>query len=245
MKEERLLLLATIFFLIFLSYSYLDSFLINSFDNSEYGIAKRVIDGDTIEVGNYSIRLLGINSPEKGELGYDKAKQFLIDRVLNKEIKLVFGKNKFDLYHRKLAYVFLENKNINLESVENGYSGFYFPEGKDSYYKQFSNAWKNCLDKSINLCEKSEDYCIILDEWNIQSQKVILKNICNQNVNIEGWSVKDEGRKKYVFKEKILKQNEKIVLTNEDWNETYVWTRTGDSIFVRDEKGKLVIWNNY
>ena len=37
----------------------------------------RIIDGDTIEVGNNTVRLLGINSPEKGEIGYNEAKAFL------------------------------------------------------------------------------------------------------------------------------------------------------------------------
>ena len=27
--------------------------------------------------------------------------------------------------------------------------------------------------------------------------------------------------------------------------EDYVWTDSGDTIFLRDEKGKLVFWENY
>ncbi|PJC45679.1 hypothetical protein CO037_00340, partial [Candidatus Pacearchaeota archaeon CG_4_9_14_0_2_um_filter_30_8] len=121
----------------------------------------------------------------------------------------------------------------------------YFLEGKNKYYPSFSQAWKSCLDKNINLCENSKDNCIILEEWDTKNQVVVLKNICKEEINLDGWSVKDEGRKKYTFKEKILSSEEKLTLLPEDWNETYIWTKTGDSIFVRDKEGKLVIWDSY
>ena len=37
----------------------------------------RVIDGDTIETENSTIRLLGINTPERGKEYYGEAKDFL------------------------------------------------------------------------------------------------------------------------------------------------------------------------
>jgi len=72
-----------------------------------------------------------------------------------------------------------------------------------------------------------------------------LKNECNKNLNLEGWSVKDEGRKKYSFLKKILLPGEELTLTAKDWKKDYVWTNSGDSIFIRDSEGKLVFWNSY
>ena len=55
---------------------------------------KRAIDGDTLEVGtkirgtNY-IRIAGIDTPERGEIGYTSAKDKLNKQELNDSIKFV------------------------------------------------------------------------------------------------------------------------------------------------------------
>jgi hypothetical protein len=246
MKQEKILLILMVVLILTINYSWIDSFLIKTFEEDyERGVVERVIDGDTIVVNGSSTRLLGINSPEKGEVGYLKAKKFLEDYILEKEIKIYFGKDKTDRYGRKLGYIFLNSKNINLESVRKGYSNFYFPSGKDKYYNQFVKAWEECLNKEIGLCEKSLEKCIVLEKWDVEEQIVVLKNICNYEVDLTGWSIKDEGRKKYVFENEILGGLELIELGTKDWNEDYVWTKSGDSIFIRDFENKLVIFDNY
>ena len=245
MKSEKIIILICILFIFILGYSYVDSFLINTFENSEKGIVERVIDGDTIVVNGTSIRLLGINSPEKGEKYSLESKEFLEEKVLGKEITIHFGKQKYDRYKRKLGYVFLGSKNINLESVKEGYSNIYFPSGKDNYYKIFSDAWNKCLTENINLCEKSIEKCIVLKEWDIKNQITILKNTCSEKIDLTGWSIKDEGRKKYYFPETILYGYNEIKITEKDFEKDYVWTSSGDSIFIRDLKGKLVLTESY
>lgn len=246
MKQEKILLILLAALILTINYSWIDSFLVKAFEEDyEVGFVERVIDGDTVVVNGTSVRLLGINSPEKGEIGYLEAKEFLEEKILEKEVKIYFGKDKTDRYRRKLGYIFLGSLNINLESVREGYSNFYFPSGKDQYYNQFVKAWEDCLNKEISLCEKSLEKCVILDEWDIEEQIVILKNICNYEIDLTGWSVKDEGRKKYVFENEILEGFEIIELRVKDWNENYVWTSSGDSIFVRDSENKLVIFDTY
>ncbi len=245
MKQEKILLILLIVLIFTLNYNLIDSFLIKTFEDYEIGIVERVVDGDTVIINGTSTRLLGINSPEKGEIGYLEAKKFLEKNILNESVKIYFGKDKTDRYGRKLGYIFLNSKNINLESVRRGYSNYYFPSGKDEYYYKFVEAWSECLDENVRLCEKSLDGCVVLEDWNIKNQIVVLKNICNQNINLAGWSVKDEGRKKYVFNYFILEKFEEIELRTEDWEENYVWTSSGDSIFVRDSKNKLVIFDSY
>ncbi len=245
MKNEKVLLILLMILVFTINYKFIDSFLIKTFQDYEVGIVERIIDGDTVIVNGTSVRLLGINSPERGEIGYIEAKDFLEKEILNKKIKIYFGKDKFDRYRRKLGYIFLDSENINLKSVREGYSNFYFPSGKDKYYNQFVNAWGECLEEGLNLCEKSLEHCIILKEWNINEQIVILENICNREIDLVGWSVKDEGRKKYVFEEETLKKFEEVVLGVEKWGKDYVWTKSGDSIFVRDSENKLVIFDSY
>jgi micrococcal nuclease len=246
MKQEKILLILIVILILTINYSWIDSFLVKAFEEDyEIGIVDRIVDGDTIIVNESSVRLLGINSPEKGEIGYNEAKNFLEEEILEKEVKIYFGSDKTDRYGRKLCYVFLGTNNINLQSVREGYSNFYFPSGKDKYYNQFVKAWEDCLNKEIGLCKKSLEKCIILDEWDIKKQVVVLKNICNYEIDLTNWSIKDEGRKKYVFKNEILKGSEIIELGLDDWDENYVWTSSGDSIFVRDSENKLVIFDTY
>ncbi len=231
--------------LFIINYSFLNSALIQIFEDSETGLVERVIDGDTIKINGESIRLLGINSPEKSEYFYFESKQFLENQILNKEVQIHFGKTKYDKYYRKLGYVFYEGRNINLESVKQGYSNYYFPSGKDKYYLEFVGAWNSCLNKGKNLCKKSKEECIVLNKWDVGEQIVILKNICSNDVNLTGWSIKDEGRKKYIFENKILGKGEEIILTPKDWKEEYVWTKSGDSLILRDTNYEIILFESY
>ncbi len=245
MRREYLIFVILFLMVVTVDYPIIDSFLSASFQNPNEGFVSRVIDGDTAIINGKSVRFLGINSPEVGEKGHDIAMNFLKNKIEGKNVTLVFGSERTDLYGRELAYIFLGNENINLESVESGYSNTYFPVGKDSFYDPFASAWRDCLEKNINLCEKSNNTCLEVEKWDTKGQLVVLKNICYFNLNVTGWSVKDEGRKNYIFSEKILLPGEEVFLVPSDWNEPYIWTDTGDSIFVRDSYGKLVYWNTY
>lgn len=245
MKEKTLLILFLISLFFFFSYNYLDARVTGLFTNTKTAVVSRVIDGDTLVLddGNH-VRLLGINAPEKGEVGYSEAREFLIKKVLNKTVTLVYGSEKYDLYHRELAYIFLGNKNINLESVENGYSGYYFPKGKTKYYSEFSSAWQNCMNENIGICFRRNETCLKF-YWEPKEDLFKIINICNKNFELSGYSVKDEGRKKYIFSEGILKPNQSVSLVSKDFNKTYVWTDSGDSVFVRDKNNDLIYFNTY
>ncbi len=236
----------------------LDTFLKKAFDSSQEGIVKRAVDGDTIELQTgEKVRLLGINTPEKGEEYSLEAKEFLEKELLNKSVVLRFGKEKADLYNRTLAYVFVEKENINQKIISKGFANAYFPSGKDAYSESFLREWENCVNNNINYCEKSKNICaqcIALKELSCTEQKIILRNICGIKCDLTSWQIKDEGRKKFVFPEFVLEPNNEIEVvvgknhSDKDFiweKETYVWTETGDTAFLRDEKNKIVFWKNY
>lgn len=82
---------------------------------------KYVYDGDTFMIANNKIvRLFSIDTPEKGEKCYQEAKDRLIELVLKKGIVLEQGSVLKDKYDRMLAWVFLNNQNINLLLVKEG-----------------------------------------------------------------------------------------------------------------------------
>ena len=264
MEKNRLkiLLVILILFLFIINYSFLDTLLLKYFSEnfeSETGIVERVIDGDTVVVNDTSVRLLGINSPERGEKFSGEATNFLRAKTLNETVILKFGKEKRDIYDRKLAYIFLNNENINKEIVKKGFANPYFPSGKDKYHKSFFETWEKCIKENKNLCKKSKDVCsdcIVLKKLDYKTQEVKFQNKCNLKCNLTNWEIKDEGRKKFVFPKFILNPNGEILVRvgNKEeksnsilyWkNEKYVWTRTGDTLFLRDSENELVLWKNY
>ena len=90
----------------------------------------RVYDGDTVKlIDGRKIRLIGINTPERGRDGkqdepfYLAAKKQLqeILRKNNNQIKIAFGKDKYDRYKRLLAHIFTkDDKNITATLIKNG-----------------------------------------------------------------------------------------------------------------------------
>ena len=75
--QEILLLIVTLIILILFNYSFLDESLENFLIDYEEGVVDRVIDGDTIVINDTTIRMLGINTPERGERYYEEATEFL------------------------------------------------------------------------------------------------------------------------------------------------------------------------
>jgi len=237
----------------------LNSKVIEFFDESEFLDVERIIDGDTIVVNNEDndthIRLLGINTPEKGEKYYNEAKIYLSKLILNKTIKVEYGNEKYDKYQRTLGYVFLDNKNINVELVKNGFANLYV-YGYDKHYIELKKAWQKCIISEKNICEKSKNICsncIELKNLDLEKQEIIFYNNCSFVCNLTTWEIKDEGRKKFIFDNFILnsKKEINIILGNKTntnkvlyWNQKdYIWTETGDTLFLRDENNKLVLWS--
>ncbi|MBU0959608.1 MAG: thermonuclease family protein [Nanoarchaeota archaeon] len=254
----KVLLIFLILLLVGVNYPFLDRAIKTWASNYEIGIVERIIDGDTIVVNGSTVRLLGINAPEKGERYYDEAKNFLEEQALNRIVRLEFGPEDRDRYDRKLRYVVLNNKNVNLNLVKIGLANFYFPTlgGKNKYYRDFKKAWEECVESNQGICKKSTDSCapcIEIKSFNYKNQEVVFRNTCPFYCELEGWSIKDEGRKKFVFPSIVLEKELTVRVGEEEdtintlyWkNESYVWTQTGDTLFLRDSYDRLVLWKSY
>lgn len=98
-----------------------------------------VVDGDTLDAdGVGRIRLVGVDTPERGEPGYKEAKDFVKKNCLGKTIYLdIDDAKKEDKYGRILAIVYVDGKNINKELLEQNYAEIMyippseFPRGLD------------------------------------------------------------------------------------------------------------------
>ncbi len=74
---------------------------------AEVGVVERVVDGDTIDVtGVGRIRVIGIDTPERGDCGHDSATAAMSALVLGERVTLVAGAaDDADRYGRLLRYV--------------------------------------------------------------------------------------------------------------------------------------------
>lgn len=83
-----------------------------------------VVDGDTIDCPSVGrIRLVGVNTPERGEPGYKEAKDYVKRKCLGKKIYLdIDDKKRKDKYGRTLAIVYVGDENINRQLLEKNYA---------------------------------------------------------------------------------------------------------------------------
>jgi len=114
-------------------------------------IVTKVLDGDTVVVeGGYHIRLLSIDTDEKGYLCYGEAKSRLEEMVFNKEVRLEKDETDVDQYDRYLRYIFLpDGQNINIQLVKEGLAiaRFYPPDVK--YREEITQAEGNAIDNKV------------------------------------------------------------------------------------------------
>jgi micrococcal nuclease len=250
MKTKRIIIfLLIVIGLFFLSLIYpkiqnLTGNSVGSYYPSEEAILLRAVDGDTIHAlvngKEETIRLLGINTPEKNMPFYSATKEYL-KQFENKSIALKRDIEDTDKYKRKLRYVFYNNQMLNLKIVEKGYASTYYLNNL-IYEKDFLAAEKQARNKEVGIWQKSKDdcsSCIILEKLDAKEEYFTIKNICDFSCALEGWFVKDAGRNNFY-----------LASLGADSSKTYnsdkeVWNNDGDSFFMFDKQGLLVIYYSY
>ncbi|MBX3321549.1 MAG: thermonuclease family protein [Phycisphaeraceae bacterium] len=112
--------------------------------------AIQVIDGDTLVVSGVGgtgleerIRLLAIDTPERGQRWYSEAGNALRELVANSPITLEYetpGKLERDKYGRVLAYLIVDGQNVNVEMVRRGWTAHVTKYGSNRFANDFSAA---------------------------------------------------------------------------------------------------------
>lgn len=124
-----------------------------------------VIDGDTIKIqDNIRVRLLGIDAPEKGECYYEESREFAIELLNNKYVKLEEDITAKDRYDRLLRYVVLlsedeeqDNILINDYFVRQGWARYVASPPDNRYRDLFSSAQEEAKRERRGLWNECED----------------------------------------------------------------------------------------
>ncbi len=94
--------------------------------NNQNAKVVRVVDGDTVQVDisgkTYTVRYIGINTPETNETCGADATNFNSQLVLGKWVRLEKDISETDRYGRLLRYVYLNNVMVNNELIRLGYA---------------------------------------------------------------------------------------------------------------------------
>ncbi len=227
---------------------------------------KRVIDGDTIIVGNEKIRLLGINAPERYQPCYEESKRYLESLIKGRKIRLEFDKYLRDEYGRILAWVWVNDTLINEKMVRDGYAKAYIM-GYEKYSREIieaeNYAYKNglgCLWKKSRYfnCIKVHEFSwdpIGRDEYNLNMEYVTLKNYCNYTINLSKWLILDEANNMFIFPNVYLKPKDYITIhtgcdkngkSNLFWcSNKPIWNNDGDTLYLFDSDGYIVLRYSY
>ena len=95
-------------------------------------IITRVLGGDTVELkGGDKLRLLSIDTPEKGEPLYNEATQFLSDIALGNSAHIEYAHTRRDRYGRLLGYLYVDSIFVNKVILENGLGYLYLFKDTD------------------------------------------------------------------------------------------------------------------
>jgi endonuclease YncB( thermonuclease family) len=86
----------------------------------------KVVDGDTVRLTDgESVRLLGIDTPERGEPLYREATEALAFLVSRRDVRLEFAGNRRDHYKRLLAHLWLSDTLVSEQMVRTGMARVY------------------------------------------------------------------------------------------------------------------------
>jgi micrococcal nuclease len=103
--------------------------------SSSSAVVAQVLDGDTIVLmSGEHVRLVQIDTPEKGTECYGEAASTLTRRLLppgtRARIESDPSLDRVDRYGRELAYVWAGDDNVNLRLVREGAAGVWFFDGR-------------------------------------------------------------------------------------------------------------------
>lgn len=103
---------------------------------TELATFRSVVDGDTVKTSAGTVRLIGIDTPERGECGHDEAAAELGRRVARGDaisLELPSGQNDRDRHGRLLRYVITtDGTDLGLVQLEAGHAVARY-DGTDGY----------------------------------------------------------------------------------------------------------------
>ena len=229
-------------------------------------LVTRVIDGDTIVIeGGERVRLIGIDTPEKGQPLYTDAKEFMEKLVLGKRIRLEKDTTDKDKYQRLLRYVYLGDLLVNIEPLKEGLATSLIIRPDDMFSDLILSEEAKAREAGLGIWSVKGEFCLSIfflhsnakgnDNQNLNDEFVTFRNKCTDPIQLEGYTMSDRGRNTFSFPEISLPGkgyltvhtgNGQANLTDLFWGkEIAVWNNNGDSLLLLDPSGHTALNYTY
>lgn len=230
---------------------------------ADTGNVIQVLDGDTFRLHDArEVRCLGIDAPENGDPFSEEATAALNKLISNRQVRLETGRPAKDNYGRVLAYVFEDKIFVNEEIVRQGWAHVRRPviakhrerlmAAQEEARAAGRGIWtgtSNVLLSIVQVNAKLKGKNAIKDEY------IMIQNLGTNALEMTGWTLLDEGNNRYLFPNFILGPGAKVTVRSGVGRNTAndlfwgsrraVWNNDGDTILIKDTKGRLVLTHIY
>ncbi len=231
-------------------------------EDLESARVEKVIDGDTVDLADGTrIRLIGINTPELEQPYYEEATEFTRSLLEGREVGLEFDIEQKDQHDRTLAYLWIGDQLANYVIVRSGWANNLSIQPNVKYEVYIEQAQEKAAAAGIGIWQPSQATVAIdfvqydppgPDEEKMNEEYVRLYNNGTVEINIIGFTVGDDSRNIYTFGDVVLPPNGRVTLhtgcgvdtppSRVYWcSDAPVWNNAGDTVYVYDPTGRLVV----
>ncbi|MBR9681874.1 MAG: thermonuclease family protein [Candidatus Altiarchaeota archaeon] len=190
-----------------------------------------VIDGDTLRVSGQSVRILGINTPERGKRCYNASKTNLAG-LLNESVEMRRDIVNRDKYGRLLRHLFFEEVLIQDIMVREGYAKVLCIWPNNLYCESLMKSeWDAIKNGRGCLFTKSNNTCLTILDVECEGAWVKLKNNCATKEKFRGLRIENRGRDKLEVNELSLGVGETKTV--------HIRLFKNDAIYLFDELGLI------
>ncbi len=227
-------------------------------------IVSRVVDGDTfVLAGGERVRVLGIDTPEKGMPLSEEATELLEQLIEGKAVTLESDRTDKDRYGRSLRYVRVDGALAEERLLRAGLARVLIIPPDRAHEEEF-RAWEaeaREAERGIWAFADQTRFCIGVghyhpnaagdDRVNKNDEFVAFRNGCGQAVRLEGWVLGDSGRNRFAFPAISIAPHERITVrsgsgvanaTDLYWDAAVpVWNNDGDAVLLWNAANVLVL----
>jgi len=224
--------------------------------------------------GDVTVRLVGINTPESGECFADGAAEALAGLVAGEELVLIVDRSDVDQFGRALRYVeTLDGVDVGAELVAGGFAIARRYPPDDARAEMYAELQRDAqreqrglwapdacgagdgggaeIEAEVNADAPGDDSGNLNGEW------VRFTNVGADPVDLDGWEVADESASnRYRFTDVVLEPRAGLTLfsgcgpdddVSRFWcvSGSAVWNNSGDTVFLRDSQGNIVVSLSY
>jgi micrococcal nuclease len=222
--------------------------------------AEIVVDGDTFVTSPEStVRLIGINAPERGRPFYLESKNALKALIEGRLVEMEADVQDCDDYGRLLRYVYVDGEMVNARMIEDGFANVFTLPPDLRYAELFLSLERDAIKNGKGLWASSAVTGVKIagqhfdargrDEENLNDEYLIISNENDSAFDVTGFLLRDQAGHEFVLC-LILPANGEVrvrtgsgVKDNSNYylgSDDPIWNNDYETAYLWDDDSKLV-----